>query len=145
MPVGDVSQCMWVWEVPLKSWVSRAQIILLFLGMMPKLFYISKIWENIMLHFVPWECSDIDRSDIDFIWLLLWELKIYCLREERRKFQEVIFLNFRNDIDKLMRNYLNLTQEEAMEADIPFMFITFNSAKDPTYHDRFPGGSCVSS
>ena len=49
--------------------------------------------------------------------------------------------SIRYDLDKNTRDYLNLSAEEAMHADVPLLFITFPSTKDPTFNQegRFPG------
>ncbi|KAK3882468.1 hypothetical protein Pcinc_013175 [Petrolisthes cinctipes] len=45
----------------------------------------------------------------------------------------------RNDIDKLTLEYLNMTREEAMDVDVPLLFISFPSTKDPEWEKRYPG------
>ena len=45
----------------------------------------------------------------------------------------------RNDIDKLTLDYLKLSREEAMEVDIPLLFISFPSTKDPEWDKKYPG------
>ncbi|KAM6957729.1 all-trans-retinol 13,14-reductase-like [Aplochiton taeniatus] len=47
-----------------------------------------------------------------------------------------------NDLDKLMEQYSSLSREEVL-GNIPMMFITFPSAKDPTTNTRHPGKSCM--
>ncbi|KAG5280211.1 hypothetical protein AALO_G00086280 [Alosa alosa] len=47
-----------------------------------------------------------------------------------------------NDLDQLMENYSSLSREEVL-GNIPMMFITFPSAKDPTSSIRHPGKSCM--
>ncbi|KAJ8251822.1 hypothetical protein GJAV_G00225800 [Gymnothorax javanicus] len=47
-----------------------------------------------------------------------------------------------NDLDQLMEKYAWLTQEEVAR-NIPMMFITFPSAKDPSSSVRHPGKSCM--
>ena len=44
----------------------------------------------------------------------------------------------RPDLDQLLDEYLALSATEAAEADIPLMFVSFPSAKDPTWSRRFP-------
>jgi all-trans-retinol 13,14-reductase len=44
-----------------------------------------------------------------------------------------------NDIDGLMEEYVEKTAEDACEADLPMLFISFPSAKDPTFNQRYPG------
>ncbi|XP_063613481.1 all-trans-retinol 13,14-reductase-like [Penaeus indicus] len=44
-----------------------------------------------------------------------------------------------NDIDKLTLNYLNLTREEALDVDIPLLFISFPSTKDPEWDKKYKG------
>ena len=47
----------------------------------------------------------------------------------------------RSDINRLCEEFLDKSAEEALESDIPLLFITFPSTKDPTFNqpDRFPG------
>ncbi|TFK10677.1 SH3 domain-containing kinase-binding protein 1 [Platysternon megacephalum] len=47
-----------------------------------------------------------------------------------------------NDLDEMMTRYAALRREEVSE-NVPMMFITFPSAKDPTYQQRHPGRSCM--
>ncbi|KAG2461035.1 RETST reductase, partial [Polypterus senegalus] len=47
-----------------------------------------------------------------------------------------------NDLDALMERYGTLRREE-VAANIPMMFITFPSAKDPSFELRHPGKSCM--
>ncbi|XP_015457097.2 all-trans-retinol 13,14-reductase [Astyanax mexicanus] len=47
-----------------------------------------------------------------------------------------------NDMDQLMEQYSSLSREEVV-GNIPMMFITFPSAKDPTSSIRHPGKSCM--
>ncbi|CAM5137699.1 unnamed protein product [Natator depressus] len=47
-----------------------------------------------------------------------------------------------NDLDEMMTRYAALSREEVSE-NVPMMFITFPSAKDPTYQQRHPGQSCM--
>ncbi|XP_069543493.1 all-trans-retinol 13,14-reductase-like isoform X3 [Brachyistius frenatus] len=47
-----------------------------------------------------------------------------------------------NDLDPLMEKYASLSREEVL-GNIPMMFITFPSAKDPTASTRHPGKSCM--
>nr|XP_015217609.1 PREDICTED: all-trans-retinol 13,14-reductase-like [Lepisosteus oculatus] len=47
-----------------------------------------------------------------------------------------------NDLDELMGRYASLSREEVAD-NIPMMFITFPSAKDPTAKIRHPGKSCM--
>lgn len=44
-----------------------------------------------------------------------------------------------NDIDKLTLDYLKLSREEALDVDIPLLFISFPSTKDPQWQKKFPG------
>lgn len=46
------------------------------------------------------------------------------------------------DLDALMEQYSSLSQEQVL-GNIPMMFITFPSAKDPTANIRHPGKSCM--
>ena len=36
---------------------------------------------------------------------------------------------------------MSLSADEAAKADSPLIFISFPSAKDTTYHERYPGKS----
>ncbi|XP_041827381.1 inactive all-trans-retinol 13,14-reductase-like [Melanotaenia boesemani] len=47
-----------------------------------------------------------------------------------------------NDLDTLMERYSSLSRDEVL-GNIPMMFITFPSAKDPTSSIRHPGKSCM--
>ncbi|XP_068193389.1 all-trans-retinol 13,14-reductase-like [Antennarius striatus] len=47
-----------------------------------------------------------------------------------------------NDLDSLMQQYSSLSRDEVL-GNIPMMFITFPSAKDPTSNIRHPGKSCM--
>ncbi|XP_044037978.1 all-trans-retinol 13,14-reductase-like [Siniperca chuatsi] len=47
-----------------------------------------------------------------------------------------------NDLDSLMERYSSLSREQVL-GNIPMMFITFPSAKDPTATIRYPGKSCM--
>ncbi|XP_053194215.1 all-trans-retinol 13,14-reductase-like [Scomber japonicus] len=47
-----------------------------------------------------------------------------------------------NDLDSLMEKYSSLSREEVL-GNIPMMFITSPSAKDPTSNTRHPGKSCM--
>ncbi|KAM4530065.1 all-trans-retinol 13,14-reductase-like [Odontesthes bonariensis] len=47
-----------------------------------------------------------------------------------------------NDLDSLMERYSSLSREQVL-GNIPMMFITFPSAKDPTASIRHPGKSCM--
>eukprot|EP00112_Aurelia_sp_Birch-Aquarium-sp1_P026138 Seg9085.2 transcript_id=Seg9085.2/GoldUCD/mRNA.D3Y31 product="putative all-trans-retinol 13 14-reductase" protein_id=Seg9085.2/GoldUCD/D3Y31 len=44
-----------------------------------------------------------------------------------------------NEFDKITQDYMALSAEEAGTKDIPLLFISFPSAKDPTWDQRFPG------
>ncbi|KAG0715457.1 putative all-trans-retinol 13,14-reductase [Chionoecetes opilio] len=44
-----------------------------------------------------------------------------------------------NDIDKLFLNYMKLSREEGLDADIPLLFISFPSTKDPEWKKKYPG------
>ncbi|XP_012890906.1 PREDICTED: all-trans-retinol 13,14-reductase [Dipodomys ordii] len=52
------------------------------------------------------------------------------------------YVYFDTDMDKAMENYISVPREKAPE-HIPFFFIAFPSAKDPTWEDRFPGRSTM--
>lgn len=43
------------------------------------------------------------------------------------------------DLDAVTEEYISLSREEAAEAPVPMMFISFPSAKDSTYNERYPG------
>ncbi|KAM5135584.1 all-trans-retinol 13,14-reductase-like [Mantella aurantiaca] len=47
-----------------------------------------------------------------------------------------------SDLNGLMEKFWSLECEEISE-DLPLMFITFPSGKDPTYQQRHPGNSCM--
>ncbi|KAL3053143.1 hypothetical protein OYC64_005636 [Pagothenia borchgrevinki] len=47
-----------------------------------------------------------------------------------------------NDLDSLMEQYSSLSRDQVL-GNIPMMFITFPSAKDPTAKFRHPGKSCM--
>ncbi|XP_034751061.1 all-trans-retinol 13,14-reductase-like [Etheostoma cragini] len=47
-----------------------------------------------------------------------------------------------NDLDSLMKHYSSLSRDQIL-GNIPMMFITFPSAKDPTSDIRQPGKSCM--
>ncbi|XP_039972445.1 all-trans-retinol 13,14-reductase-like [Xiphias gladius] len=47
-----------------------------------------------------------------------------------------------NDLDTLMERYSSLSRDQVL-GNIPMMFITFPSAKDPTANIRHPGKSCM--
>uniref|UniRef100_A0A672FET6 Amine oxidase domain-containing protein n=1 Tax=Salarias fasciatus TaxID=181472 RepID=A0A672FET6_SALFA len=47
-----------------------------------------------------------------------------------------------NDLDSLMEQYASLSRDQVL-GNIPMMFITFPSAKDPTSSIRHPGKSCM--
>nr|XP_060636797.1 all-trans-retinol 13,14-reductase-like [Anolis sagrei ordinatus] len=47
-----------------------------------------------------------------------------------------------NDLDTMMTTYTDLPKEEVSN-NIRMMYITFPSAKDPTYEERHPGCSCM--
>ncbi|KAJ3600419.1 hypothetical protein NHX12_031402 [Muraenolepis orangiensis] len=47
-----------------------------------------------------------------------------------------------NDLDSLMERYSSLSRDEVL-GNIPMMFITFPSAKDPTTNIKQPGKSCM--
>ncbi|XP_061445879.1 all-trans-retinol 13,14-reductase-like isoform X2 [Rhineura floridana] len=47
-----------------------------------------------------------------------------------------------NDLDAMNTKYATLLREE-VSTNLPMMFITFPSAKDPTYQERHPGHSCM--
>nr|XP_006819612.1 PREDICTED: putative all-trans-retinol 13,14-reductase-like [Saccoglossus kowalevskii] len=46
-----------------------------------------------------------------------------------------------NDLDKQSRDFLSLSGDEIENQDIPLLFISFPSAKDPTWEERYPGKS----
>ncbi|XP_076452780.1 all-trans-retinol 13,14-reductase-like [Babylonia areolata] len=49
----------------------------------------------------------------------------------------------RNDINKAMSDYLALSLEDVASAPIPLCYISFPSAKDPSWEQRHPGKSSV--
>ncbi|XP_040849544.1 all-trans-retinol 13,14-reductase [Ochotona curzoniae] len=52
------------------------------------------------------------------------------------------YVYFDTDMDKAMERYISMPRDKAAE-HIPFLFIAFPSAKDPTWEDRFPGRSTM--
>lgn len=44
-----------------------------------------------------------------------------------------------NDLDKSFDEYMSLSADKAGTEDIPLLFISFPSTKDPTWEQRFPG------
>ena len=54
----------------------------------------------------------------------------------------IFWITSSNDLNKISLDYLTMPQEKAANGDVPLMFITFPSARDPTYHDRYPGMFC---
>ena len=46
---------------------------------------------------------------------------------------------FSENTDQLMRHYMSLTVEEAANTECPVMFISFPSAKDPSWETKYPG------
>ena len=46
-----------------------------------------------------------------------------------------------NNTQQDLENFLNLSMEEAMEVDLPILFISFPSTKDPTWSTHYPGKS----
>lgn len=44
-----------------------------------------------------------------------------------------------NNFDRILEDYINLSDSEAGTKDIPLLFISFPSTKDPTWEERFPG------
>ncbi len=42
-------------------------------------------------------------------------------------------------LDSVVQNYISLSSDEARTADIPLLFLSFPSAKDPTFNTRYPG------
>ena len=43
------------------------------------------------------------------------------------------------DFDEMLDNFLKLETQEYIQSAAPLLFVSFPSAKDPTYHDRCPG------
>ncbi|XP_045626187.1 all-trans-retinol 13,14-reductase [Procambarus clarkii] len=43
-----------------------------------------------------------------------------------------------SDIDKVTVDYWNLSREEALDAEIPHLFVSFPSTKDPDWKQKFP-------
>ncbi len=50
-----------------------------------------------------------------------------------------IFSN--NELDQSFEEYRDLPVENVGEQDIPLLFLSFPSTKDPTWNERFPGKS----
>nr|XP_054767019.1 all-trans-retinol 13,14-reductase-like [Lytechinus pictus] len=46
-----------------------------------------------------------------------------------------------NDLNGITKTYANLSAEEAMNSPVPLLFISFPSAKDSTWDERYPGKS----
>jgi all-trans-retinol 13,14-reductase len=46
-----------------------------------------------------------------------------------------------NDLSGIVEEFLQKPAEDAANAEVPLLFITFPSAKDPTFQDRYPGKS----
>ncbi|XP_069178023.1 all-trans-retinol 13,14-reductase-like [Procambarus clarkii] len=44
-----------------------------------------------------------------------------------------------SDIDKVTVDYWNLSREEVLDADVPHVFLSFPSTKDPEWKKKFPG------
>ncbi|KAK8400464.1 hypothetical protein O3P69_003254 [Scylla paramamosain] len=44
-----------------------------------------------------------------------------------------------NDIDKLTLDYLKMSREEGLDVDIPLLFVSFPSTKDPEWKKKYPG------
>ena len=47
-----------------------------------------------------------------------------------------------NDLSKLTEEYLGKDLDDALQSDVPLMFISFPSAKDPTFNKKYPGNKC---
>lgn len=45
----------------------------------------------------------------------------------------------KNDIDQLTKDYMKLSREEALNVDIPLLFVSFPSTKDPEWDKKYPG------
>jgi len=46
---------------------------------------------------------------------------------------------FSNDLDAVANDFISKTAEEAGNGEVPFLFVSFPSAKDPTFAERYPG------
>lgn len=46
-----------------------------------------------------------------------------------------------NELDQSYEDYRNLPVEKVGEEDVPLLFLSFPSTKDPTWNERFPGKS----
>ena len=44
-----------------------------------------------------------------------------------------------NELDNVLQKYISLPPEEARCAEVPLLFLSFPSTKDPTYNTRYPG------
>ena len=56
----------------------------------------------------------------------------------------ISFLVFTSEnLDQAFEKYMNLTLEEAVESECPLIFISFPSAKDPAWKQKYPGGYYV--
>ncbi|XP_078454598.1 all-trans-retinol 13,14-reductase [Lampetra fluviatilis] len=54
-----------------------------------------------------------------------------------------VWLFKENDLDASFSRFMALSKEEAAEADVPMQFISFPSAKDPCWEQRYPGKSTL--
>ena len=51
----------------------------------------------------------------------------------------MIHIFFSECLEQTYREYINMTLEKAAESECPMMFISFPSAKDLTWEEKFPG------
>ena len=42
-------------------------------------------------------------------------------------------------LDSVIQDYMSLSADEARTSDVPLLFVSFPSTKDPTYNTRYPG------
>ena len=52
-----------------------------------------------------------------------------------------VFFMFSPELDKDMKKYWSLDEDEAASTYSPMLFIGFPSAKDPSWESRYPGNS----
>jgi len=50
-----------------------------------------------------------------------------------------IWIYSSNDLDGLTNEFISKNADEVGDSDIPFLFVSFPSSKDPTFAERYPG------
>ncbi len=48
-------------------------------------------------------------------------------------------VHYSNDLSAVTEGFLNMSAEEAMNSEVPLLFISFPSTKDSTHDERYPG------